>query len=127
MKLPRIRESPPPVLRDEDLQRLLSSGNEEQGFEDGRGYTLFRVFFVTGARLLAGAGAAPRLGHRTERPSISPSLKGCGGLSPSRNGRSMFLWSVRWLWNLVGARQPTPLFIDELQKAKMDPISGDHR
>ena len=116
------------MLCDEELQRILSTGNKEQGFEDGRDYALFRVFFIdTGARLLDGAEAAPRLGHRTERPSISPSLIGCGGLSPSRNGRSMFLWSVRRLWNLVGARQPTPLFIDELQKAKMDPISGDHR
>ena len=64
MKPPRIRESPPPVLRDEELQRLLSTGSEEQGFEDGRDYPLFRVFIETGARLLDGAAARPRLGAR---------------------------------------------------------------
>ena len=77
--------------------------------------------------LKPGPGSWMALGLRrdwalgTERPSISPRLLGCGGLSSSRNGRSMFFWSVRRLWNLVGARQPRPLFIDELQKAKTDP------
>ena len=110
------------MLRDEELQRLLSTGNEEQGFEDGRDYVLFRVFFIdTGARLLDGAGAAPRLGARKRAIVHFSRLLGCGGLSSSRNGRSMFFWSVRWLWNLVGARQLKSLFIDELQKANTDP------
>ena len=115
------------MLRDEELQRLLSTGNKEQGFEDGRGYALFRVFIETGAWLLDGAGAAPRLGARKRATVHFSRLLGCGGLSWSRNGRSMFFWSVRQLWNLIEARQPRPLFIDELQKAKTEPISGDHR
>jgi len=50
-KPPRIPENPPPVLREDDLKRLLAGGEHSQDFESRREAALIRVFIYTGARL----------------------------------------------------------------------------
>ena len=51
MKPPRIPENPPPVLREDDLKRLLATCEHSQDFESRRDAALIRVFIDTGARL----------------------------------------------------------------------------
>lgn len=47
---------PPPVLRDDDLKRLLATCERGQGFEDRRDAAILRVFIDCGARLSEVAG-----------------------------------------------------------------------
>ena len=77
MKPPRIRESPPPVLRDEELQMLLSTGRKGQGFEGGLDYALLCMFVDTGARRAEVAGLRWMPGGRNsfDRPA-APRGKG---------------------------------------------------
>lgn len=49
LKPPRIPESPPPVLREDELRRLLKTC-EGPSFEDRRDQAILRVFIDTGAR-----------------------------------------------------------------------------
>ena len=51
MKPPRIPDNPPPVLREDDLKRLLATCEHSQDFESRRDAALIRVFIDTGARL----------------------------------------------------------------------------
>ena len=51
MKPPKIPENPPPVLREEDLKRLLATCERGQDFESRRDAAIIRVFIDTGARL----------------------------------------------------------------------------
>ena len=51
MKPPRIPENPPPVLREEELKRLLATCERGQDFQSKRDAALIRVFIGTGARL----------------------------------------------------------------------------
>ena len=51
MKPPRIPENPPPVLREDDLKRLLATCEHSQDFELRRDAALIRVFIDTGARI----------------------------------------------------------------------------
>jgi site-specific recombinase XerD len=56
MKPPRVPESPPPVLREEEPRKLLATCEGEKGFEERRDYALLLVFIDTGARLAEIAG-----------------------------------------------------------------------
>ena len=49
MKPPRVPDSPPPVLAEDDLRRLLKAC-EGQSFEDRRDMAIVRLFLDTGAR-----------------------------------------------------------------------------
>ena len=51
MRPPKIPENPPPVLREDDLKRLLATCERGQDFESRRDAALIRVFIDTGARL----------------------------------------------------------------------------
>ncbi len=51
MKPPKIPDNPPPVLREDDLKRLLATCERGQDFESRRDAALIRVFIDTGARL----------------------------------------------------------------------------
>ena len=51
MKPPRVPEDPPPILREEELKRLLATCERGQDFESKRDAALIRVFVDTGARL----------------------------------------------------------------------------
>lgn len=62
MKPPRIPESPPPVLRDADLKRLLGFEGG-QDFEARRDAAILRVFIDTGARRAEVAGLRWTPGH----------------------------------------------------------------
>jgi len=56
MKPPRLAETPPPVLREEELRRLLATCEKGKGFEDRRDAAILRVFIDTGARRAEVAG-----------------------------------------------------------------------
>lgn len=51
MRPPKIPENPPPLLREEELKRLLATCEHGQDFESRRDAALIRVFIDTGARL----------------------------------------------------------------------------
>ena len=51
MKPPKIPENPPPVLREEELKRLLATCERGKDFESKRDAAMIRVFIDTGARL----------------------------------------------------------------------------
>ena len=51
VKPPKVPESPPDVLRDEQLRSLLATCEKGKSFEDRRDASLIRVFVDTGARL----------------------------------------------------------------------------
>ena len=51
MRPPKIPENPPPVLREEDLKRLLATCERGQDYESRRDAALIRVFIDTGGRL----------------------------------------------------------------------------
>lgn len=50
MRPPRVPEVPPPVLREEELRRLLATCENGKGVEDRRDFALLMVFIDTGAR-----------------------------------------------------------------------------
>lgn len=50
MKPPRLPEQAPPVLREEELKRLLAACERDPGFDARRDVALLRVFIDTGAR-----------------------------------------------------------------------------
>ncbi len=50
MRPPRVPEVPPPVLREEELRRLLATCENGKGFDDRRDCALLMVFIDTGAR-----------------------------------------------------------------------------
>jgi site-specific recombinase XerD len=56
MRPPRIPETPPPVLRDEQLTRLLRAVEADKSFAGRRDAALIRVFIASGARLAEVAG-----------------------------------------------------------------------
>ena len=56
MKPPRVPDQPPPVLRDDDLKRLLATCERQQGFDDRRDAAILRIFIDCGARLSEVAG-----------------------------------------------------------------------
>jgi site-specific recombinase XerD len=56
MKPPHVPEEPPPVLRDEELRRLLGTCERGTNFEDRRDAAIIRVFIDTGARRAEVAG-----------------------------------------------------------------------
>lgn len=68
MKPPRIPENPPPVLREDDLKRLLATCEHSQDFESRRDAALIRVFIDTGARL---SGSRTSGGLRTMIPTTT--------------------------------------------------------
>jgi len=55
MRPPKVPESPPPVLRDEELKKLLSVC-DGQSFDERRDAAILRLFIATGARLSELAG-----------------------------------------------------------------------
>lgn len=50
MKPPRLPEAPPPVLREEELRRVLEACERDKTFEGRRDEAILRVFMDTGAR-----------------------------------------------------------------------------
>jgi len=56
MKPPHVPDEPPPILRDEELRRLLATCERGTSFEDRRDAALIRVFIDTGARRAEVAG-----------------------------------------------------------------------
>ena len=56
MKPPRVPESPPRVLREDELRRLLATCEKGRSFEDRRDYALLMTFLDTGARRAEIAG-----------------------------------------------------------------------
>ncbi len=56
MRPPQIPETPPEVLREEELKALLATCQAGRSFEDRRDYALLRIFVDTGARLAEVAG-----------------------------------------------------------------------
>ena len=56
MKVPRVPEEPPDVLRDEQLKALVATCEKDQSFEGRRDAAILRVFVDTGARRAEVAG-----------------------------------------------------------------------
>lgn len=56
MKPPRIPEAPPPVLKEDELRKLLATCERGQTLEDRRDFALMMCFLDTGARLAEIAG-----------------------------------------------------------------------
>ena len=56
MRPPHVPDEPPPVLRDEELRRLLATCERGTSFEDRRDAAIIRVFIDTGARRAEVAG-----------------------------------------------------------------------
>ena len=56
MRPPHVPDEPPPVLRDEELRRLLGTCERGTNFEDRRDAAIIRVFIDTGARRAEVAG-----------------------------------------------------------------------
>ena len=51
MKPPKVPESPVPVLRLEDIQKLVASAEKTKSFDDVRDAAILRIFYATGLRL----------------------------------------------------------------------------
>jgi site-specific recombinase XerD len=51
MKPPKVPEQPVPVLRSEDIRRLISTAEKTKRFDDVRDAAILRVFYSTGIRL----------------------------------------------------------------------------
>jgi site-specific recombinase XerD len=51
MRPPKVPEAPVPVLRLDDLQKLIGSVNRSKTFEDRRDAAILRIFYSTGLRL----------------------------------------------------------------------------
>jgi integrase/recombinase XerC len=51
MRPPRVPETPVPVLRLEDVQRLVATAERSKNFDDVRDAAVLRIFYATGVRL----------------------------------------------------------------------------
>ena len=51
MKPPKVTDNPPPVLKEDELARLLATCDKGNDFESRRDAALLQVFIDTGARL----------------------------------------------------------------------------
>jgi len=56
MKPPRVPERPVPVLRSEDVARIIAAAEKRKGFDDLRDAAILRIFYSTGIRLSELAG-----------------------------------------------------------------------
>lgn len=111
MRPPKIPETPPPVLSDEELRALLA-GCEGTGFDDRRDAALIRVLIDTGARVaeLAGLrldedsvdldeGTLRVLGKGRRVRSLPIGAKTIRALDRYVRARAQHPWSDEpWLW-----------------------------
>lgn len=51
MKPPRVPEQPVPVLRSDDIRRLIATAEKSKSFDDVRDAAILRIFYSTGIRL----------------------------------------------------------------------------
>jgi site-specific recombinase XerD len=51
MKPPKVPEQPVPVLRSEDIRKLIATAEKTKSFDDVRDAAILRVFYSTGIRL----------------------------------------------------------------------------
>jgi len=56
MRVPKVPDYEPPILREEELKKLLATCNKTDDFDDRRDAALLRVFIDTGMRLAECAG-----------------------------------------------------------------------
>ena len=68
MKPPKVPEQPVPVLRSEDIRKLISTAEKTKRFDDVRDAAILRVFYSTGVRLaeLANLRWAPADAERND-------------------------------------------------------------